>query len=175
MKLPLAACLLLWIDSTSASAHSITPAQTHLERALQLSNAFNWVDAGPEFVEAERLFVAEKNQKSAYQARLGRMRSTIERGGALPQVILQLEEDLDSLPFLKSDPRLRMFCLIVKGDFDNESDHGSMSRDWEEVRNLATRRSTMGESCNGTTWDCSLLQRRSRRREAARRLGTSRR
>src|SRR3954454_11888250 len=121
MKLPLAACLLfgICVPFGSVPAQPISTAQTHLDRALQLSNAYNWVDAAPEFVESERLFVAEHNEKSAYQGRLGRIRSTIERGGALPEVIVQLEEDLDSLPFLKSDLRLRMFCLIVKGDFDN--------------------------------------------------------
>jgi hypothetical protein len=30
-----------------------------------------------------------------------------------------------------------MFCIIVKGDFDGESDHAAMNRDWEEVQSLA--------------------------------------
>ncbi len=115
----------------------MTSARSHLERGLRLAKAYNWVDAAPDFVEAERLFVAERDDKGAYYARLGRIRSTMERGGPLPEVIFRLQGDLDSIPFLKSDPQIRIFCLIVKGDFDGESDHSAMARDWEEVRSLA--------------------------------------
>src|SRR5438445_13137918 len=80
--------------------HAQTSAHNHLDRALRLGNAYNWVEAGPEFVEAERLFVAEGDQKNAYYARLGKMRSTLQFG-ALPEVIVQLGEDLDSLTFLQ--------------------------------------------------------------------------
>jgi CHAT domain-containing protein len=38
---------------------------------------------------------------------------------------------------LQSDKELRMFCLIVKGDFDGESDTPAMRRDWTEVASLA--------------------------------------
>src|SRR6476661_5010255 len=113
-------------------SQSLTSARSHLERGLRLARAYNWVDAAPNFVEAERLFVAERDDKGAYYARLGRIRSTMERGGPLPEVIFRLQGDLDSIPFLKSDPQIRIFCLIVKGDFDGESDHGAMARDWEE-------------------------------------------
>jgi tetratricopeptide (TPR) repeat protein len=116
---------------------TLSSGQAHLDRALRLSNAYNWVDAAPEFIEAERVFLAEHNEKGAYQAQLGKMRSTIDRGGALPEVIFRLGEDLDTKPFLKSDLKIRMFCLIVKGDFDSEADHSAMARDWEEVRALA--------------------------------------
>src|SRR5260370_12426555 len=30
-----------------------------------------------------------------------------------------------------------MFCLIVKGDIDTETNTGAMRRDWEQVRTLA--------------------------------------
>ena len=39
----------------SASAQPPSPAQMHLDRALALANAYNWADAAPEFVKAERL------------------------------------------------------------------------------------------------------------------------
>ena len=126
---------LTWM-SFSPVALAETSAQDHLARAMRLANAYNWADAGPDFVEAERLFIAQGDQELAYQARLGKMRSTIEHG-ALPEVIVQLAEDLETLPFLQTNKRLRMFCLIVKGDFDGESEHAAMARDWEEVHALA--------------------------------------
>ena len=119
-----------------APGQSPSSAQDYLDRALRLANAFNWADAGPDFAEAERLLIAQGDTKNAYYARLGKMRSSMEHV-VLPEAIVQLEEDLERLPFLQTDRRLRMFCLIVKGDFDGESDHAAMRRDWEEVRNLA--------------------------------------
>src|SRR5689334_18410169 len=82
-------------------AQGTLPPQDHLERAIRLANAYNWVDAAPHFVEAERLFSAAGDEERAYQARIGRMRSTTQRG-SLPQVIVELAEDLDSLPFLQT-------------------------------------------------------------------------
>jgi CHAT domain-containing protein len=112
-------------------------AQEHLDRARRLANAYNWVDAGPEFAAAERLAALEHNEKAAFEARLGRLRTTLDRGAAIPQLIVQLKDDLETRPELKIDPRLRMFCLRVKGDFDSEAEHAAMARDWEEVRRLA--------------------------------------
>lgn len=139
MKLYLSSliALLSWIAWQPMSGQPLSNGHSHLEQALRLANAYNWAEAAPEFVEAERLLQTEHDEKGALQARLGRMRSTIDRGGALPEVIFQLGEELDSNPLLKGDGKLRMFCLIVKGDFDSESDHAAMKRDWEEVRTLA--------------------------------------
>ncbi len=128
--------LLVFVTLGTAPAQAPVPAQEYLDRALRLANAYNWAEAGPNFVEAERLFIAQGDQKSAYQARLGKMRSMIQHA-ALPEVIVQMAEDLETLPFLQTDRRVRMFCLIVKGDFDGESDHAAMSRDWGDVQNLA--------------------------------------
>jgi len=48
-----------------------------------------------------------------------------------------LDQELAANPLLQSDKELRMFCLIVKGDFDGESDTPAMRRDWTEVASLA--------------------------------------
>jgi CHAT domain-containing protein len=48
-----------------------------------------------------------------------------------------LDQELAENPLLQSDKELRMFCLIVKGDFDGESDTPAMRRDWTEVASLA--------------------------------------
>jgi tetratricopeptide (TPR) repeat protein len=48
-----------------------------------------------------------------------------------------LDEELAANPLLQSDKELRMFCLIVKGDFGGESDTPAMRRDWTKVASLA--------------------------------------
>jgi len=48
-----------------------------------------------------------------------------------------LDQELAANPLLQSDKELRMFCLIVKGDFDGESDTPAMRQDWTEVASLA--------------------------------------
>jgi CHAT domain-containing protein len=106
-----------------------------LQHALHLADLYNWVDAAPEFVEAEKAFRAASDERGALYAHIGTIRSNARE----PLILRsrELEEDLDKNPILQNDKQMRMFCLIVKGDIDGESDHAAMRRDWEEVRALA--------------------------------------
>jgi hypothetical protein len=109
-----------------------------LARALHLADLYNWADAAPAFTEAERLFVAAGDHRNSLYAKLGRIRSNIERDQqALPTVSEQLAQALDEDPLLRTDKELRMFCLIVKGDIDTEINTGAMRQDWEQVQALA--------------------------------------
>jgi len=67
-----------------------------LQRALRLADLYNWADAGPDFAEAERLFIAAGDQKHALYARLGVIRSNSEQH-PLPETSVQLAKDLESL------------------------------------------------------------------------------
>src|SRR6202044_3795053 len=40
-------------------------------------------------------------------------------------------------PLLQNDKELRMFCFIVKGDIDTETNTGAMRQDWVQVQTLA--------------------------------------
>src|SRR5580704_3865230 len=109
-----------------------------LARAVHLSDLYNWDDAGPLFADAERLFVGDGDQRNALYAKLGRIRSNIDRDQqTLPTVAAQLEEALDDDPLLQNDKELRMFCFIVKGDIDTETNTGAMKQDWVQVQTLA--------------------------------------
>src|ERR1700733_4418526 len=109
-----------------------------LARALHLAELYNWDDAGPLFAEAERLFVTEGDQRNALYAKLGRIRSNIDRDQqTLPAVAAQLAEALEDDPLLQNDKELRMFCFIVKGDIDTETNTGAMRQDWVQVQTLA--------------------------------------
>jgi len=81
---------------------------------------------------------ATGDRRNALYAKLGRIRSTIERDQqTLPMVSAQLGEALGDDPLLQADKELRMFCLIVKGDIDTETDTGAMRQDWALVQALA--------------------------------------
>ncbi len=109
-----------------------------LARAVHLADLFNWADAAPAFTEAEQLFAGAGDRRNALYARLGRIRSNIERDQqTLPLVSAQLAEALEQDPLLQNDKELRMFAFIVKGDIDTETNTGAMRRDWEQVQRLA--------------------------------------
>ena len=109
-----------------------------LARALYLADLYNWADAAPAFTEAEKLFAAAGDQRNALYARLGRIRSNVEREQQiLPMMSAQLAEALDDDPLLQNDKELRMFCFIVKGDVDTETNTDAMRQDWEQVQTLA--------------------------------------
>lgn len=107
-----------------------------LHRALHYGDLYNWAAAEPYFQKAEKMFVAEGDQRNALYARLGDLRSRAERLN-LPNTSDQLAHELDTNRFLRTDKHLRMFCLIVKGDIDGEMNSGAMRDDWEQVQTLA--------------------------------------
>ncbi len=112
------------------------PAADVLQQALHLADLYNWSDPAEDFGEAEKLFLAAGDQRNALYARLGKIRSSAEQR-ALPELSVQLAEELDTNTLLQTDKPLRMFCLIVKGDIDGEIDSRAMRQDWEQVQALA--------------------------------------
>jgi len=107
-----------------------------LHHALYLADLYSWIDAGPEFTQAEKMFVVAGDQRNALYARLGRLRSTVEQG-KLPATSARLATELDRNRLLLHDKELRMFCFIVKGDIDSELNSAAMRHDWEQVQALA--------------------------------------
>jgi len=113
-------------------------AKALLARALHFADLYNWDDAGPAFAEAEHLFTQAGDQRNALYAKLGRIRSNIDRDQqTLPAVATQLGDALEDDPLLQADKDLRMFCFIVKGDIDTEINTGAMKQDWVQVQTLA--------------------------------------
>src|SRR5882762_5150201 len=107
---------LLIVCSSCVEAQQ-SEAKELLARALHLADLYNWADAAPVFTEAERLFAVAGDPRNALYAKLGRIRSNIEREQqTLPMVSSQLAEALEDDPLIQNDRELRMFCLIVKGD-----------------------------------------------------------
>src|SRR5260370_33227673 len=132
--------LLLVVGLLVAASSSVVladgTADTLLQRALYLSDLYNWRAARPYFTKSQQMFEAAGDKRNALYARLGAIRAGADPA-PIPELSYMLDQELAANPLLQSDKELRMFCLIVKGDFDGESDTPAMRRDWTEVMSLA--------------------------------------
>ena len=110
-------------------------ASASLRKADHLANLYNWADAKPLFLAADK----ELPHGTAQQihAHLGYLRSTMEER-SLPELSNYLAALLRA-PTVASDPRLRLWCAGIKGDVDGEMDSGSARADWEEAHRIATQ------------------------------------
>jgi hypothetical protein len=52
--------------------------QEILQHAIHLADLYNWDDAGKDFSESEKMFLAVGDQWNALYAKLGRIRSTAD-------------------------------------------------------------------------------------------------
>jgi CHAT domain-containing protein len=107
-----------------------------LQRALHFADLYNWHASRPYFTKAEQLFEASGDQRNALYAHLGAIRAGADQA-PITDLSYRLAQELATNPILQSDKEVRMFCLIVKGDFDGEIDVPAMRRDWTEVAALA--------------------------------------
>ena len=97
-----------------------TSAPEILAEASRLALLHNWQAAAPLFREAEISFAAQSDQRNFLYAHIGRLRGEIE-SQSLPEVSEYLADILTS-PVTQSDLRLRLFCLVAKGDIDFQID-----------------------------------------------------
>jgi tetratricopeptide (TPR) repeat protein len=131
-------CFFLVTGWPSLPAQDEPTANAKLEHALHLADLYNWDDARADFATAEQLFQAAGDERNTLYAKLGRIRSTADQR-ALPTTATWLGAELEKEPLLQADKRLRLFCLVVKGDIDGEIDAGAMREDWEQVQDLASQ------------------------------------
>ena len=114
-----------------------TKANELLKRGQYLADLYNWPDAAPAFEEAEKAFEMLGDHRNVLFARLGTIRATVEQRN-LPETTAWLASELNSNSLLKTDKKLRLFCLIVKADIDQEIENHAARIDWEQVDALAT-------------------------------------
>jgi CHAT domain-containing protein len=117
-----------------------------LQKADHLADLYNWADAGPFFLIADKGLPPGSPQQ--IHAHLGYLRATME-SRSLPEFSNHLADMLKS-PVIASNPRLRMWCLGIKGDADGEMDTGSARADWEEAHRVA-------EQLNDKKWESRSL------------------
>jgi len=112
-----------------------------LAEANRLSWLFNWPKAEPLYIRAEELFKERSDTRNEIYARVGRIRAQSETMSWV-DVSAILGKQLE-IPVVKSDPRLRLWCLAAKGYTDLEINSASAKRAWTEAQGIAQ---TLGEA-----------------------------
>ena len=110
---------------------------TLLRAADHFADLFNWTDAGPLYQKAADLFAAAGDARNALYAKFGAIRGSMETLN-LPETSDYLGNQLQTA-LVQKDKRLRLMCLIVKGDIDGEIDSAPARADWEEALAVATQ------------------------------------
>ena len=122
------------VASAIGNAHAQT-ATDILAEADRLAWLKNWSRAEPLFSKADEMFTAAGDERNALYARISAIR------GRLPQLRLievsqTLSDYLDN-PIVQNDSKLKLRCLVVKGDVDMDLDDGLALWDWTEALALA--------------------------------------
>ena len=112
-----------------------------LAEANRLAWLFNWPKAEPVYVRAEELFKKRGDTRNEIYARVGRIRAHSETMSWV-DVSEMLGKQLE-IPVVKSDPKLRLWCLAAKGYTDLEINPASAKRAWTEAQGIAE---TLGEA-----------------------------
>jgi len=106
-----------------------------LTEANRLAWLFNWPKAEPLYARAEELFKEKGDTRNEIYARVGRIRARSETMSYV-DVSQMIQKELDQ-PATKTDPELRLWCLVQKGYTDLEINAASAKRAWLEARTLA--------------------------------------
>jgi len=106
-----------------------------LSEANRLAWLFNWPRAEPLYAAAEELFRKSGDTRNEAYARVGRIRSQAETMSWVD--VSDLIGQQLQLPVVKSDPRLRLWCLAAKGYTDLEINPPSAKRAWTEAKGIA--------------------------------------
>jgi CHAT domain-containing protein len=112
-----------------------TNPETLLAEANRLAFLFNWPKAEPFYARAEELFRQQGDTRNEVYARVGRI-SADSGTTSIDQVSELLQGELD-LPVAKTDPKLRLWCLMSKGYVDLNVNPASAKRVLVEAQRLA--------------------------------------
>lgn len=106
-----------------------------IEKAEYLVNIYNWYDAHPYFAEAERMFLAQGDERNALFARVSRLRGEMQ---ILPfPDLIDMIDNVLATEVARNDASLRLRCLIVRGDINLETDAVAAKDDWEAALTAA--------------------------------------
>jgi tetratricopeptide (TPR) repeat protein len=129
-------CLALFALSVSALiAEANVNSLNALRKANHYADLYNWADATPLFLIADPGL--PHGSPDQIHAHLGYLRATMETR-SLPELSNEIASILHS-PAVDSNPRLRLWCLGIKGDVDGEMDSASARADWEEAHRVASK------------------------------------
>ena len=130
------ALLLVGATPASPTAQPTDP-QVLLKEADRLAWLRAWGAAERLYAEAGRLFAAQGDQASALYSEVSVLRGQLPRL-AVPQVSARLAEYLEN-PIVQADDRLRLRCLVIKGETDEDLDPTLAAQSWREAQALAEK------------------------------------
>lgn len=119
----------------SLDPKTLSDPQLLLAEANRLSWLFNWPKAEPFYARAEELFKESGDTRDEIYARVGRIRAQSETMSYV-DVSDMIGKELDN-PVVKTDPKLRLWCLVQKGYTDIEISPAATKWDWIQARKIA--------------------------------------
>ncbi|MBY0503983.1 MAG: CHAT domain-containing protein [Bryobacteraceae bacterium] len=114
-----------------------SPPTNPIVEADRLADLRAWTRAEPLFIQAEKVFEQAGDQRNALYAKLGRIRGELPRR-SVTEVSQELSVILES-PLASSDDRIRLRCLVIKGETDTDFDAALAEQDWREALEVAKR------------------------------------
>lgn len=115
----------------------VSPPANPIAEADRLADLRAWTRAEPFFIQAEKAFEQAGDQGDALYAKLGRIRGELPRR-SVAEVSQELADILES-PLAASDDRIRLRCLVIKGEADTDFDAALAEQDWREALEVAKR------------------------------------
>jgi CHAT domain-containing protein/tetratricopeptide (TPR) repeat protein len=115
----------------------VSPPANPIVEADRLADLRAWTRAEPLFIQAEKVFEQAGDQRNALYAKLGRIRGELPRR-SVAEVSQELADILES-PLATSDDRIRLRCLVIKGEADTDFDAALAEQDWREALEVAKR------------------------------------
>lgn len=129
-------CLFVLMVLIPSVVQAQGPAEA-LAKADRLADLRAWARAEPLFIEAEKGFIQAGDARNALLAKLGRIRGELPRR-SIAEVSQELADILES-PLAASDDRVRLRCLVIKGETDEDYDAVLAEEDWREALVVAKR------------------------------------
>ena len=133
-------CIVIAVISSVSWGQDVPPgrpASEYLAEADRLGGLRAWARAERFFAQAERASEEAGDSRNALYAKLGRIRGELPRR-SVADVSHQLAEILE-LPLATTDDRIRLRCLIIKGEVDEDYDADLAEQDWREALTIAKR------------------------------------
>src|SRR6476646_6630841 len=122
------------VASAIGNAHAQTAADV-LAEADRLAWLKNWSRAEPLFSKADEMFTAAGDERNALYSRISAIRGRLPRLSLIE--VSQTLSDYLGNPIVQNDTKLKLRCLVVKGDVDMDFDDGLAQEDWTAALSLA--------------------------------------
>ena len=108
-----------------------------LQEADRLAWLRAWGAAERLYAQAEKLFAANGDQANALYAQISVLRGQLPRL-PVPAASARLADYLEH-PLVQSDDRLRLRCLVIKGETDEDFDPFLAAASWREAQSIAEK------------------------------------